>query len=47
MAGKKIAVIGLGYVGLSNAILLSKHHQVIGLDIVDKVFTRDFFGVDE
>lgn len=33
MAGKKIAVIGLGYVGLSNAILLSKHHQVIGLDI--------------
>ena len=30
---KKIAVIGLGYVGLSNAILLSKHHQVIGLDI--------------
>jgi len=30
---KKIAVVGLGYVGLSNAILLSKHHQVIGLDI--------------
>lgn len=33
---KKIAVIGLGYVGLSNAILLSKHHQVIGLDIDPK-----------
>jgi len=30
---KKIIVVGLGYVGLSNAILLSKHHQVIGLDI--------------
>jgi UDPglucose 6-dehydrogenase len=30
---KKIVVIGLGYVGLSNALLLSKHHQVIGLDI--------------
>ena len=30
---KKIVVVGLGYVGLSNALLLSKHHQVIGLDI--------------
>ena len=26
-------IIGLGYVGFSNVILLSKHHQVIGLDI--------------
>lgn len=30
---KKIVVIGLGYVGISNALLFSKHHQVIGLDI--------------
>lgn len=29
----KIAVAGAGYVGLSNAILLSQHHQVIAYDL--------------
>lgn len=29
----KIAVIGLGYVGLSNAVLLSQHNDVVAVDI--------------
>ena len=29
----KIVIVGLGYVGLSNAVLLAQHNQVIGVDI--------------
>ncbi len=36
----KIAVAGLGYVGLSNAVLLAQHHDVVAFDLVPSKIDR-------
>ena len=47
----KIVVVGLGYVGLSNAVLLAQHNEVVGVDIscdrVDALNARRSPIVDE
>lgn len=46
----KIVVVGLGYVGLANAVLLAQHNEVIGVDVsqerVDALNARQSSVVD-
>ena len=47
----KVAVVGVGYVGLSNAVLLAQHNEVLAVDVmqdrVDMVNARKSPIVDK
>lgn len=42
----KIAVVGIGYVGLSNAIMSAVKHEAVASDVAEKIYTRDLFTRD-
>ena len=47
MNEKKIAIMGLGYVGLPLAVNLSPHFKIKGFDISDKRIANLKKGIDE
>ena len=43
----KIVIVGCGYVGLANGVMLAEHHRVDMVDINKKKVTKNFFDLPE